>query len=253
MYHNRPSAPSNDFIFGIRAIAEAIQAGKEIDKVLVRKGLAGELFQELQTLLRQHQVPVQMVPEEKLNRITRKNHQGVIAFISPIVYQNIENIIPGLFEQGKVPFILVLDSLTDVRNIGAIARTAECAGVDAIVVPDKGSAQINADAIKTSAGALHHIPVCRVKSLVLTVKYLQQCGLRVCAASEKAEQSYYQCDYSVPLAFVLGSEDEGISPDLIRTCDFLVGIPILGNIQSLNVSAAASVLVYEAIRQRTLA
>jgi 23S rRNA (guanosine2251-2'-O)-methyltransferase len=250
MYHHKPAAPANDFIFGIRAIAEAIQAGKEIDKVLFRKGLAGDLFKELQELIREHNIPAQQVPEEKLNRITRKNHQGVVAFLSPIVYQSIEQIVPTLFEQGRIPFILILDSLTDVRNIGAIARTAECAGVDAIIVPDKGSAQINADAVKTSAGALHHIPVCRVKSLFHTVKFLQESGLRIFAASEKADQIYYQHDYTVPLVLVMGSEDTGISPELIRSSDFLVRIPILGNIQSLNVSAATSVLVYEVIRQR---
>ncbi|MDP4210731.1 MAG: 23S rRNA (guanosine(2251)-2'-O)-methyltransferase RlmB [Bacteroidota bacterium] len=241
---------NNDFIFGIRAILEAIRSGKEIDKVLVRKGLSGELFQELLTEMRESKILFQQVPNEKLDRVTRKNHQGVIAFISPITYQNIEEIVPALYEKGKVPFILVLDSLTDVRNIGAIARTAECAGVDAIIVPEKGSAQINGDAIKTSAGALHYIPVCRVKSLNSTVRFLKESGIRTIAATEKASDTYFNVDMKEPLALIMGAEDTGISLELLRSADHLVRIPISGHIESLNVSAAASVLIYEAVKQR---
>jgi 23S rRNA (guanosine2251-2'-O)-methyltransferase len=242
-----------DYIFGIRAIAEAIKSGKEIEKLLIRKGLAGDLFKEVFDLVRENNVPFQYVPEEKLNRVTRKNHQGIIAFLSPIEYSNIEQLIPMLFEQGKTPFILVLDSLTDVRNIGAIARSAECAGVDAIVVPEKGSAQINADAVKTSAGALHYIPMCRVKSLHLTVKFLKESGLQVFAATEKAADLYYTKDYSTPMAMIMGSEDEGISTDLLKIADSLIRIPITGKVQSLNVSAATSVLLYEVVKQRSIA
>jgi 23S rRNA (guanosine2251-2'-O)-methyltransferase len=242
--------PSNDFIFGIRAIIEAIRSGKEIDKVLIRKGLSGELFQELLVEIKEGNVLFSYVPDEKLDRITRKNHQGVIAFISPIAYHNIQTIIPGLFEQGKMPFILILDSLTDVRNIGAIARTAECAGVDAIIVPEKGSAQINADAIKTSAGALHYVPVCRVKSLVNTMKYLKDCGIITITATEKASETYFNLDLKVPLALIMGSEDTGVDEDLLRISDNLVRIPVCGHIESLNVSAAASVLMYEVVKQR---
>ena len=241
---------NNDFIFGIRAILEAIRSGKEIDKVLVRKGLSGELFQELLTEMRESKILFQQVPNEKLDRVTRRNHQGVIAFISPITYQNIEEIIPALYEKGKIPFILVLDSLTDVRNIGAIARTAECAGVDAIIVPEKGSAQINGDAIKTSAGALHYIPVCRVKSLNSTVRFLKESGIRTIAATEKASDTYFNVDMKEPLALIMGAEDTGISLELLRSADHLVRIPISGHIESLNVSAAASVLIYEAVKQR---
>lgn len=239
-----------DYIFGIRAISEAIRSGKEIDKVLVRKGLTGELYLELFAEMKQNNILYTYVPAEKLDRITRKNHQGVIAFISPIAYHNIETIIPTIFEQGRVPFILLLDSLTDVRNIGAIARTAECAGVDAIIVPEKGSAQINADAVKTSAGALHYVPFCRVKSLVNTVKYLKDCGLQVIAATEKAADNYFISKLTEPIALVMGAEDTGISEDLLRISDALVRIPTLGQIQSLNVSAAASVLMYEVVKQR---
>lgn len=239
------------FIFGIRAIQEAIRSGKEIDKVLIRKGLAGELFHELFAEMKEADILFQYVPAEKLDRITRKNHQGLIAFISPISYHNIETIIPGLYEQGKIPFIVILDSLTDVRNIGAIVRSAECAGVDAIIVPEKGSAQINADAVKTSAGALHFMPFCRVKSLVATVKFLKNSGLRVVAATEKAVDIYHKGHFKEPLAIILGAEDTGISPELLKIADDLVRIPILGRIQSLNVSAAASILMYEVVKQRS--
>lgn len=239
-----------DFIFGIRAIIEAIRSGKEIDKVLIRKGLSGELFQELFAEIKNSGILFSHVPPEKLDRITRKNHQGVIAFISPISYDSIESIIPGLYERGKTPFILILDSITDVRNIGAIARTAECAGVDAIIVPEKGSAQINADAVKTSAGAINYIPFCRAKSLVNTVKFLKDSGLQVFAATEKATQNYFTSNLKEPLALIMGAEDIGISPDLLRIADYLVRIPTLGRIESLNVSAAASVLIYEVVKQR---
>lgn len=242
--------PQTDFIFGIRAIEEAIHSGKEIDRVLIRKGLSGELFQAFFTLVRENNVPFQYVPGEKLDRITRKNHQGVIAFISSVDYHNIETIIPGLFEQGETPLILILDCITDVRNMGAIARSAECAGVHAIVVPEKGSAQINADAVKTSAGALHYIPVCRVKSLVNTVKFIKDCGLLVCAATEKANDLYFNTDFQKPLAIILGAEDVGVNPDLLRLSDTLIKIPMKGKVSSLNVSAAASVLLFEALRQR---
>lgn len=240
----------NDFVFGIRAVIEAIRSGKEIDKVLINKGNTGELSQELMNEVKSRRVPYSYVPVEKLNRITRKNHQGAIAFVSPVTYHQLDNLIPTLFEQGKVPFLLVLDGLTDVRNIGAIARTAECAGVHAIIIPEKGSAQINADAVKTSAGALHFIPVCRVKGMVNTIKYLKDCGIKVIAATEKANDIYFERKYTEPLALILGAEDIGVDPDLIRLSDHHVRIPITGNIESLNVSAAASVLMYEVVKQR---
>jgi len=240
-----------NYIFGIRALIEAVKSGKNIDKVLIKSGLRGELFLELRALLKQLDVPVQYVPIEKINRITQKNHQGVLAFLSPISYQNIEQILPMIYEQGKTPLVLVLDGITDVRNMGAIARTAECAGVHALVVATKNSAQINADAIKTSAGALNHIPVCRVDSLKETLSFLQQSGLQVVAANEKASSFYYQTDFSLPTALVLGAEDKGISPAIIRQADHLVKIPQTGTVASLNVSVAAGILIYETVRQRT--
>ncbi len=239
-----------DFIFGIRAVIEAIKSGKQIDKLMIKSGLKGELFFELIELVKDLQIPVQYVPNERINRVTMKNHQGVLAFISPIEFQNIENILPNLFESGKTPLFVVLDKVSDVRNFGAITRSAECASVDAIIIPEKGSARISADAVKTSAGALHKIPVCRVKSLSNTIKFLQESGLQIVAATEKASELYYQTDFTVPTAILMGAEDRGVAIEYLKIADKMVKIPILGEIESLNVSVAASILMYEAVKQR---
>lgn len=239
-----------DMIFGIRAVIEAAEAGKDIDKVLVKRELSGELFKQLQEVLRRYEIPMQRVPVERIDRITRKNHQGVIAFTSAVTYQKLENIIPVLYEEGKNPFFVVLDGVTDVRNFGAIARTCEVAGVDALVIPARGSASVNADAIKTSAGALHSLPVCREQNLKDAVIFLKNSGIQVVAATEKAAKNYTEVDFSVPVAILMGSEDEGVSPEILRICDELVKIPQFGTIQSLNVSVAAGVMMYEVIRQR---
>lgn len=248
-YKNK-QRPEKDMIFGIRAVIEAIQAGSEIDKILVRRDMTSELSRELFTALNGLEVPVQKVPLEKLNRITLKNHQGVIAFISPVTFQHIEDIIPSIYEEGRMPFIVVLDGVTDVRNFGAIARTCECAGVDAIVVPIKGGAALNGDAVKTSAGALLKIPVCREHNIVNALKFIASSGIKVVAATEKASQNYTETSMSEPLAIIMGAEDEGVSPEILRLCDNMVKIPMLGTIDSLNVSVAAGVLIYEAVRQR---
>jgi len=250
-YKNK-QRPEKDMIFGIRAVIEAIQAGKEIDKILMRRDMTSELSRELFAALNGMHVPVQYVPLEKLNKLTVKNHQGAIAFISPVAYQRIEDIIPGIYEQGKMPFIVVLDGITDVRNFGAIARTCECAGVDAIVIPTKGGASISADAIKTSAGALLSIPVCREENLGNALKFLVASGIKLVAASEKATKNYTQAILSEPIAFIMGAEDEGVSPDHLRLCDEMVSIPMSGSIASLNVSVATGVLLYEAVRQRAI-
>lgn len=237
-------------IFGIRAVIEAIEAGKDIDRVLIKRELSGELIGELQRLIREYDIPMQRVPVERIDRITRKNHQGVIAFTSAVTYQKLENIIPLLYEEGKNPFIIVLDGLTDVRNFGAIARTCEVAGVDAIVIPSRGSVSVNADAIKTSAGALHTIPVCRENSLKEAILFLKNSGVKVVAASEKAAELYTEADMSVPVAILMGSEDVGIAVEHLRISDELVKLPQVGNIKSLNVSVAAGVMIYEVLRQR---
>jgi 23S rRNA (guanosine2251-2'-O)-methyltransferase len=243
---------NNQFIFGIRAIIEAITSGKEIETLYVQRGLTGDLYQELKKIVAEYQLSAQFVPVEKLDRMTPKNHQGAVAVISPITYHKVENIIPEIYEKGEVPLILVLDSVTDVRNMGAIARTAECAGVHAIVIPGKGSAQINADAVKTSAGALYKIPVCRHDNFVQTVKFLQESGLQIVCCTEKTNDYIYKPDYTAPTAIVMGSEDEGIRNELIRSADHLAKIPMFGEIESLNVSVSAGVILYEAIRQRTV-
>lgn len=242
-----------NMIFGLRPIIEALRSGKEIDRLFVQAGLKNDLFGELMSLLKKHNVPFQYVPIEKLNRLTSKNHQGAVGYISSIVYHKIENILPAIFEKGKTPLILILDRITDVRNFGAIARTAECSGVDAIIIPSRGAAQINADAIKTSTGALHKIPVCREENLKQTIEYLRESGLQVIACTEKAAENYYQLDFDLPVAIIVGSEEDGISPEYLKMADSLAKIPLLGKIGSLNVSVATGVLLYEVVRQRILA
>jgi 23S rRNA (guanosine2251-2'-O)-methyltransferase len=244
------SATDKDFIFGTRAVMESINAGKDIDKVLVQKELNNDLIKELLKLCKEVKIPVVRVPDGKLNRITRKNHQGVIAQMSSIEYASLDHVIDNCFAVGKSPLILVLDHITDVRNFGAIARTAECAGVDAIVIPEKGSAQINSDAIKTSVGALNFLPVARVKNLFYACRDLQKMGLTLVALTEKTEKIMYDADFSSPVALVMGSEEDGISQEILGIVDDKVKIPMAGNIESLNVSVSAGVAIYEAIRQR---
>lgn len=240
----------NQYIFGIRAIIEAIEAGKEIDKILIKKDLQGELVSELFNLIKENGIVSQRVPVERINRITRKNHQGVVAMLSAVSYSKLDNLVPQLYEDGKLPFIVVLDGVTDVRNFGAIARTCECAGVDAIVIPERNSVSVNADAIKTSAGALHYLPVCREHNLVTAVKYLKNSGFKVYGSTDKSKVNYTEPDYTEPTVIVLGSEDTGISDEVLRLCDTYVGIPEFGNINSLNVSVAGGIMLYEVVRQR---
>lgn len=237
-------------IFGVRAVIEAIEAGKEIDKIMVKRDLQSDLSKELFTALKGKLIPVQRVPVERINRITNKNHQGVVAFISSIVYQSVEQLVPFLFEEGKTPLLLMLDGVTDVRNFGAIARTCECAGVDGIIIPSRGSVTVNADAVKTSAGALLTLPVCRETNITDTVKYLKQCGYHILAATEKGDKLYTEADYSSPTCLIMGAEDTGVAYERLALCDELVKIPIMGKIESLNVSVASGVLVYEALKQR---
>jgi len=241
-----------DIIFGLRPVIEAVEAGRELEKVFFKAGLKGDLSHSLMNLLKSRDIPFQFVPVEKLNRISRINHQGVIALISTIAYQDVADIIPSLYELGKTPLLLVMDSVTDVRNFGAVARTAECAGVHAILIPSKGGAMIGPDALKTSAGALHTIPVCRSENLADTVRFLKDSGLKIVAAKEKEGELYHKAELGGPAALIMGSEDRGISPALLELADIKIRIPILGKISSLNVSAAASVLIYEFVRQRSV-
>lgn len=241
---------NKEAIFGIRPIIEVIKSGKTIDKLFIQKGLHNESFAILWKLVRENRINYKHVPVEKMNRLTKKNHQGVFAFISPIDFYNIEDVIPNLYEEGKSPLILILDRITDVRNFGAIARTAECANVDCIVVPEQNSAAINSDAMKTSSGALNSIKICRTWNLKMTLQMLKDSGIQIVSCTEKTNNKIYSVNYQIPTAIILGSEENGISNEFLKFSDEKVKIPILGNIESLNVSVACGVILYEIVRQR---
>lgn len=240
----------NDYIYGIRPVIEAIEAGKDIDKVLVKKDLSGDLINELYELVKRYRILIQRVPLEKINRITRKNHQGVLAVLSSVTYSNISNVMPEIYENGRMPFLVALDGITDVRNFGAIARTCECAGVDAVVIPERHSVSVSGDAMKTSAGALNYLQVCRERSMQGALEYLKKNGCKIVGASGKTKKTYTDVDYSVPTVIVMGSEDTGMTPEVEAVCDELVTIPEYGQINSLNVSVAAGIMMYEVVRQR---
>ncbi len=240
----------SQYIYGIHAVLEAIEAGKDIDKILLSKTLNDETAREISDKARQLRVPVQRVPVQKIDRITRRNHQGVLAMMAAITYYQVENLVPQMFDEGENPFIMVLDGVTDVRNFGAVARTCECAGVSAIVIPDRESVSVNADAVKTSAGALNYLPVCRERNLVNAVKFLRDSGFKIVGTSDKNSSPYTQADYTGPVAIVLGAEDKGISPEMMKLCDTQVFIPEFGHINSLNVSVAGGIMIYEVVRQR---
>ena len=244
------NSTEKNYIFGIHAIIEAIQAGKTIDKLFIQKGLHNDSFAELWKLVRLRRINYKHVPVEKMNRLTKKNHQGVFAFISPIDFYNIEDVIPNLYEEGKSPLVLILDRITDVRNFGAIARTAECSNVDCIIVPEQNSAAINSDAMKTSSGALNNIKICRTWNLKMTLQMLKDSGIQIVSCTEKTNNKIYSVNYQIPTAIILGSEENGISSEFLKFSDEKVKIPILGNIESLNVSVACGVILYEIVRQR---
>ena len=241
---------SNKMVFGIHPVLELTRSQNEIEKVFIQGGTRSPEISEIANYCRTNGIPVQFVPIEKMNRLTRKNHQGVVAFICPIEYQSIERVIPMVYEEGRDPFILMLDRVTDVRNFGAIARTAYAAGVDAIVIPNRGSALINGDAVKTSAGALSLINVCRVENMKDTLDFLRGSGLRVVGLSEKAKNSLWKSDLTGPLCVVMGSEEDGISPAYMPRIDELLMIPMPGDIDSLNVSVATGIVCFEVVKQR---
>jgi 23S rRNA (guanosine2251-2'-O)-methyltransferase len=246
------SSVDSQLVYGIRPVIEAVNAGKEIDRIYITRNAKGELMTELKDLLTERNIPWQEVPIEKIHRITRNNHQDVVCYISPVAYASIENVLPSIFESGETPLLLILDRITDVRNFGAIARTAECAGVHSIIIPFRGAAQVTADALKTSAGALSRITVCRENNLRHTIQYLHQSGLKVVAATEKGEGLYFKSDLTGPVAIVMGSEEDGVSNEILRQADELLKIPLMGKISSLNVSVASGILLFEAIRQRSV-
>ena len=237
-------------IFGIRAIIEAVNAGKTIDKVFLQKGLKGELFGELESVLRKNSINSSYVPVEKLNRLTNKNHQGAVAQISPIEFHDMETLVVNVMESGKTPLFLLLDQLSDVRNFGAIIRTAECTGVDGIIIQKKGGAPVNGDTIKTSAGAVFKLPICKVDHIKDAMFLLQGSGIKVIAATEKTENTIYDVSFKEPCAIVMGSEGRGINPSILKLVDAKAKLPLLGEIESLNVSVACGAFLYEAVRQR---
>ncbi len=249
---NRESreTPNQDFIYGAWPVMEALKASKEFEKVLIQHGLRNEVIKEVISELKHLDIPFQFVPIEKLNRVTRKNHQGIIAYLSPVTFSRIEQVLPAIYEKGEDPFLLILDKITDVRNFGAILRTASCTGVHAVVIPVKGSALLNSDTVKSSAGAIYTLPICRSENLKDSIDYLKNSGLKILAATEKGEEVYYNEKLTGPVALIMGSEGEGISPEYLKRSDLLVRIPMTGTIDSLNVSVAAGVLLYEIFRQR---
>lgn len=247
---DRRQENEENMIFGTRAVIEAVKAGKEIDKIIIQKGLSNQLYSELRKAIKDLDIPIQIVPPEKIGRITSKNHQGVLAFLAQITYYHTEDLLGQVFEKGKVPLVLILDRVTDVRNFGAIARSADCAGVDFIIIPSRGAAQINADAVKTSAGALNRISVCREDNLKQTIDYLKESGLQILACHEKTDNYHFNADLTKPTAIIMGSEENGISNEYLRRSDMQVKIPMVGNIASLNVSVATGIILFEAVKQR---
>ncbi|MCB0807040.1 MAG: 23S rRNA (guanosine(2251)-2'-O)-methyltransferase RlmB [Bacteroidales bacterium] len=240
----------NDIVYGMNPVLEAIEAGREIEKIFILKTIRQDKLQEIKRVALDRNIPFQFVPKEKLNKLTNQNHQGIIAISSPVEYVDIGTLLPTLFESGKNPFLLILDKVTDVRNLGSIARTAECAGVDAIIIPAKGSALITSDAVKTSAGALSKIPVCRVNSLLDALRFLKDSGVKLFATSEKAKTPYFDAKFDNPTALVMGSEEKGVAEEFLNICQEHLTIPMTGTTQSLNVSVAAGIILFEVVKQR---
>lgn len=238
-------------VVGIRPVMEALQSNATIDKLLIQSNADGQLMRELRSLAKERGVPVQFVPVEKLNKMTTANHQGVVATVSPIKYHSFADMLQHVQHDGRVPFAIMLDHVTDVRNLGAIVRTAECAGVDFVVIPQQGSARINEDAIKSSSGAMLRLPICREANLKTAVNFAIQSGVQICAATEKGSVNYLDVDFRKPTLLIMGAEDKGVSPEVLKLAHVRASLPVMGHVQSLNVSAAAAVFVYEVLRQRT--
>ncbi len=249
--NNRQSEPEDDhMIFGIRPVMEAIDAGREVERIFIQRDSNNPQARDLKKMLSDNNIPFSLVPVEKLNRLTRKNHQGVVCFIGYVSYHKVEQLVPSLFEKSEFPLVMLLDRVTDVRNFGAICRSAECMGVDAVIVPEKGGAMVNGDAVKASAGALNRIKICREYNLKNTIQYLQESGFMVAGCTEKAKENCFKVNLNKPLCLIMGSEEDGISPEYLKRCDVLIKVPILGKTASLNVSVAAGMLLYEVTRQR---
>jgi len=241
---------NKSIIFGRHPVVDAIRGGQTIDKLMLQQGIRGEFEKEIRSLTKEFNIPLSVVPKDRMARVTRGNHQGIIGFLSLLTYYLIEDVLPMIYEKSEVPLLLILDGVTDVRNFGAIARSAECSGVHAIIIPEKGSARINEDAIKTSAGALTKIPVCREHSLINTIEFLEMSGIQIFASNLNATNMLYDLDLTVPTAIVLGSEGEGISKAVSRKVKDQFIIPQNGTTNSFNVSVASGIILYEAMRQR---
>ena len=251
MIYNKKKEDSENIVIGIRPVIEAIKADKEIDRVFIQNGLRSELFRELMTLLKSLNIPYKYVPVVKLNKITRKNHQGIIAYVSPVDFSSIEELIPSIYERGEEPFTLILDKITDVRNFGAILRTAESAGINGVLIPAQGAALLNSGTIKSSAGAIFNVTICRTDNLKLTIDFLKNSGLKIASATEKGAELYYKSDLTGPIAIIMGSEDSGVSQEYLKRSDEKLMIPMVGKTESLNVSVAAGIILFEAVRQRS--
>lgn len=239
-------------IFGLQAVMDAVKEGKEFDKIFMEKGANTGLAMDLRILLKEYNIMFKAVPVEKLNRLTSKDHQGVFAFVSPVNFYPLGEILMRTFEEGKSPLFLMLDRVTDIRNFGAITRTAEACGVNAIILPKIGGAQLNSDAMRTSTGALMHIPICREQNLAHSIKYLKKSGLNIVVCTEKSKASIYDSSFIDPMVIVMGSEENGISDEIIELADIKNSIPMFGKTESLNVSVASAVILYEAVRQRNI-
>ena len=237
-------------IFGIRAIIEAINAKKEIDKVFIQKEAQGDLMQDLMKTMKRNNINFSYVPVEKLNKLTHNNHQGAVATIAPISFHTLENLVESLLEKEKKPLLLILDQLSDARNFGAIIRTAECTGVDGIIIQKQGSAPVNGDTVKTSAGAVFNVPICKVDHIKDAVFYLQGSGIKTVAATEKTDNNIYDINFNEPVAIIMGSEDRGVNPSVLKIVDEKAKLPMFGTIESLNVSVACGAFLYETLRQR---
>lgn len=250
--HKTNSNNEAEILCGIRPLLEAIEAGTEIDKIYLQQNLQGQLFKELWDTLKTSKLPYAVVPKSRLDKFTRKNHQGVVAHISAVTSVDLKEVVQSTFEKGEDPLIVILDRVSDVRNFGAIARTADAVGAHAIVATTKNSASVNLDAMKASAGALNHLPLCKESNLNETVTWLQMSGIRVVSCSEKTQTNSFDSDLTGPLAIIMGSEDKGVAPERLKASDLVVKLPMLGKVGSLNVSVAAGAVLYEVVRQRML-
>ena len=238
-------------IFGLRAIIEAIESGSSINKIYLQKGLRGNLFFELDKLIKSNKIAISTVPLEKLNRLSKNNnHQGAVAQISPISFFDLEELITTTLKKTETPLFLLLDQISDVRNFGAIIRTAECTGVNGIVIQNNGSAPVNAETIKTSAGAAFKVPIAKVNHIKDALFLLQAEGIKTVAATEKTESSIFDVDFKQPMAIIMGSEHRGVNPSILKMVDYKAKLPLLGTIESLNVSVACGAFLYESVRQR---